>query len=270
MVFVNATLGRLSFTKATQAIYAGLFVNELFPLRPGEVLRSYLVSKWLSSPFINIIPSIVVERLFDAIWLGLSLGFVAMIVQLPSYMLTAADYVGFFVIIAVILFTYIVVRPVRSRNNKKSRFFIVRLLFEYLYNFRDGISRIGFSKSFFASLFCSPLIIIFQAISFWLVMKGYHISLSIVSGAAVFFIVNFGTAIPNTPSNIGSYQLFTVLGLSLFGIDKTTSAGFSIAVFIILTLPLWLLGAVSILLSGISFSDIKKKLKDLKAVEGGK
>jgi hypothetical protein len=36
--------------------------------------------------------------------------------------------------------------------------------------------------------------------------------------------------IPNAPANVGSYQFFSVLGLTLFGVDKTVAAGFSIAV----------------------------------------
>ena len=39
-------IGRISTFQATEAIYAGLFVNEILPMRLGEVLRIYLVSRW--------------------------------------------------------------------------------------------------------------------------------------------------------------------------------------------------------------------------------
>ena len=103
----------------------------------------------------------------------------------------------------------------------------------------DGMADIGLSRPFFGSFFSSSLILIFQILAFWLVMRAYGLQVSVWQGAAVHLIVHFGTAIPNAPSNAGTYQFFTVLGLSLFGVDKTTAAGFSVAVFIILTVPLW-------------------------------
>src|SRR5882757_2233127 len=41
-----APVGRLSTLRVTQSIYAGLFTNELVPLRFGELVRAFLVSRW--------------------------------------------------------------------------------------------------------------------------------------------------------------------------------------------------------------------------------
>jgi hypothetical protein len=87
------------------------------------------------------------------------------------------------------------------------------------------------------------------------------LSASIWEGAAVLLIVHFGTAIPNAPSNIGTYQFFTVLGLMLFGVDKTTATGFSVAVFVILTVPLWVIGFIAVSRTGMSFRDIRSAIQ---------
>jgi hypothetical protein len=63
-----APVGRLSTMRATQGIYAGLFTNEWVPLRVGELVRAFLVSRWLSSRFTAVLPSMAVERILDAIW----------------------------------------------------------------------------------------------------------------------------------------------------------------------------------------------------------
>jgi uncharacterized protein (TIRG00374 family) len=65
-----ASVGRLSSMRATRAIYAGLFVNELVPLRFGEVVRAFLVSRWLSLQFVSVLPSMIVERFLDGLWLA--------------------------------------------------------------------------------------------------------------------------------------------------------------------------------------------------------
>ena len=106
----------------------------------------------------------------------------------------------------------------------------------------------------------SAFIFIFQIVAFWLVMKGYSLNVSFWIGAVVLLIVHLGTSIPNAPSNLGSYQFFTALGLTLFGIDKTTAAGFSIVVFVVLTIPLWAIGILAVGRSGMTLYEIRSAL----------
>jgi hypothetical protein len=70
-------------------------------------------------------------------------------------------------------------------------------------------------------------------------------------------VVRLGTAIPNAPTNVGSFQFFAVLALRLFGEDKTIAAGFSMVYFLALTAPLWILGLLAISRTGISLSTIQ-------------
>src|SRR5262245_48519023 len=62
------TAGKLTTRQAIQAIYAGLFVNEVVPMRFGEVVRAYLAARWLSVPFRSTLISLVFERLTDGVW----------------------------------------------------------------------------------------------------------------------------------------------------------------------------------------------------------
>jgi hypothetical protein len=103
----------------------------------------------------------------------------------------------------------------------------------------------------------SSLILITQIISFWLVMVACGLKLSLWVGAAVLLILHLGTLIPNAPSNVGLYQFFCVVGLSVFGVDKTTAAGFSVIAFIILTIPLWIIGPFAISRTGMTLKTIR-------------
>src|SRR5512142_2041592 len=62
-------VGRITTCRATQEIYTGLFTNEMLPLRIGEGVRAYLVSRWMESPVRAVLPSMLVERLLDAVCL---------------------------------------------------------------------------------------------------------------------------------------------------------------------------------------------------------
>lgn len=255
-------LGDLSWVRTTQAIYAGLFTNEILPMRFGELVRAWLVTRWLSADMVAAIPSMAVERLFDGIWLALALGATSMFVPLPRNLLDAAEILGLAVIAATVLFIVLVFRGRKpgGANPHAPRWKSLRAASGFFARLAEGIRAISISRYFFLSLLFSLFILVMQALAFWMVMLAYGIHQSVWVGAALLLIVHFGTAIPNAPSNVGSFQFFTVLGLSLFGVDKTTAAGFSVVVFIILTIPLWLLGILAINRAGFTLRSIRAEI----------
>src|SRR5215472_650080 len=60
---------RLRLWRTVQAIYIGLFANEVLPLRTGEVIRCYLLSHWNDLRISLIFASAAVERLIDGFWM---------------------------------------------------------------------------------------------------------------------------------------------------------------------------------------------------------
>jgi uncharacterized membrane protein YbhN (UPF0104 family) len=103
-------------------------------------------------------------------------------------------------------------------------------------------------------------VLLLQALSFWLVMRAYGLRLSPAAGAAAYLVVHLGTVMPGAPANVGTYQFFTVLGLTLFGVDRIAAAGFSLVVFTILTVPLWVIGFWSLGRSGLTLFDVRAAL----------
>ena len=259
--------GSISTLRATQAVYIGLFTNEIVPFRAGELVRAYLVSRWQGVSFLAVIPSLAVERLFDGFWLVVGIGLTAIFVVLPDSLLKAADIFGCAILAAAAIFVYLVIRKEKTQDaaprEHAPRWRPVRLMASVIEGIAVGIKRIGVSRYFYLSLFASALIIVSQIFSFWLIMNAYGMHLSLWAGAAVFIIVYFGTALPNMPSNVGTYQFFAVLALTLFGIDKTTAAGFSVAAFVILTAVLWIIGLVAIGRTGMRLRDIRAQISEL-------
>jgi uncharacterized protein (TIRG00374 family) len=257
-------LGRISTLRTTQAIYAGLFINEILPMRVGEIGRAYLVSRWLERPFLAVVPSMAVERLMDAVWLAMGIGLTAMFVPLPAHLLQAGDILGVVVLAGTALFLWVVLRRERAeRSPEHPPGPLRRQIAAILGRLGEGLREIGLSRDFFAAFGASSLVLVFQALAFWLIMPACGLKLPFWAGMAVFVIVHLGTAIPNAPANIGSYQFFTVVGLALFGVEKTAATGFSVVVFILLTVPLWLLGLLALGRSGTTFSRIKADIRRL-------
>lgn len=249
-------IGDISTIRATQAIYVGLFTNEILPMRLGELARAYLVSRWSAANFLTVIPSMMVERVFDGFWLMVGIGLTALIVPLPKYLLRAADVLGIGLVIASLILFYLITR--QTNRNSETGTGLLASLNEKLSKALKGM---GKTRGFYLSLAWSMPLLMFQGLAFWLVMLGCGLHLPFWSGAAVFLIVHLGTAIPNAPANIGAYQFFTVVGLTLFGVDKSVATGFSMVVFLLLTAPLWVLGLIALSQSGTTLAKIRREVK---------
>lgn len=261
--FLLKPLGQITNLKTTQAIYVGLFTNEFLPLRVGELVRMFLVSRWLKKAFSSIIPSLVVERFFDGIWVALAIAVAALFVTLPKNLMEGEEILAIILVLLAIGFVYLIYRR-RNEILRQRAWKPIQAIGRFINRLAEGVRDIGLSRYFFMSFLTSSGILIFQILSLWVMMFAYRIELSLWQGAVVLLIVHLGTAIPNTPSNAGTYQFFAVFGLTLFGVDKTTAAGFSVAAFLILTIPLWLLGLIALWQTGMSFSSIRREVSNLK------
>jgi uncharacterized protein (TIRG00374 family) len=262
-------LGDISIFQATQAVYAGLFVNEVAPFHIGEIARAYPVSKWLAAPLLSVVPSMALERLFDGIWLVAGMGLTAILVPLPRNLLEAGDIFGLAIIALTAVTFYLILRKSREPHPERParpRSAAARWVAANLKKLETGLRMIGLSRVSVAAFALSFLIVAFQAFSFWFIMIAYGLRLSFWIAGAVFLIVRFGTVIPGAPGNLGLYQLFCALGLTLFGVDKTVAAGFSIVVFVLLSAPLWALGAVALGRTGMSLASLRDQMRKRRAV----
>jgi hypothetical protein len=91
-------------------------------------------------------------------------------------------------------------------------------------------------------------------------MWAYGFRLTFWHGTAVLIILHLGTLVPSAPSNLGTYQFFTVVGLTQFGIEKTAATGFSVIVFVILTIPLWIIGIFAFGRAGLTLQQLRTGL----------
>ncbi len=265
-----APVGRLSWLRSTQGIYAGLFINELVPLRLGELVRAFLVSRWLSSQFTLVLPSIIVERFLDAFWLAAAIGLAAILVPLPKEFIKAGYALGAIVLLMASLFLWLVFRNEKgwqhSAESSGSR--VLRRVGRFASQFAHGLRDIRASHRILLAALLSVGMLVCQVLALWLVMLGCRIDLPLRAGTIVLLIVRLGTAIPNAPANVGSSQLFAVLALSLFGVEKTIAAGFSIVYFLALTAPLWVIGLFAISAAGVNLSTLRSEAAALRYDSG--
>ena len=258
-------VGELSTRETTEAIYAGLFVNEIMPFRPGELLRMYLVAARLRVNMLKVVPSVAFERLLDTLCLAAAIGPVALLVPLSRRIEVVADSLGIVAIAATALAIAILMISPTWISRQLSDGHSPRRALSLLSQLALGMQEIKRARQLGAAALLSMLILLFQGLSFWLVMIAFGLKLSLFAGIVVALVVRLGTAIPAAPANIGSYQFFCVLGLMLFGVEKTQAAGFSVFIFAILTLPMVLIGAWAISKEGLSLTSLRRQVERIRA-----
>jgi uncharacterized protein (TIRG00374 family) len=258
-------MGAIRIRRATQAIFSGFFINDILPMRIGEIARGFIVSVWMSKEFVSIVPSMALERLFEGVWLAIGIGLTAIFVPLPRDLDRAADIFGFIVLALVGLFLLITMRKKCVPESGRAGRFVhakrLRRLKSLVERLGDGFRSIGLSRNFYLAFLTSLFFFVLQTFSFWFIMKAYGFHFSFWVGAAILVIVIFGTALPNVPANIGAYQFFCVVGLTLFGVGKTAAAGFSLVAFTLLTIPPLAIGFFALARSGMTLASIKENIK---------
>jgi hypothetical protein len=258
--FLLTPFGKVRLTSSTRSVYAGLFANLAFPLRPGEVLRSYLLSNSENIRMGRVLGSVGVERLIDLVIATASLAFVSLFVQLPRRFKHVADTLG---IVTLVLLTIVVVLILylelklganncsdaggQQTKGKGMGALVV-------------LHAMGTAPSFYPAVLASLLMPFCQILALWAMMQSYGLQLPFLAAVVVLLVINLGVSLPNAPANFGSYQLFCVLGLSIFHVEKTRATGFSFFAFLALTLPFLFLGFVALLRSGLSLRSLKEKV----------
>lgn len=261
--------GKVRLSRSTRAVFAGLFANLVFPLRPGEFLRSYLLSNSEEITLGRVIGSVGVERFVDLVIATAGLGVVSLLVQPPQgpslairRFDRAADTLGIailallIVVVAVVL--YIEFRLGRDKANSKE--FSERRVPGRVMQGMIVLHAMGTAPSFYPAVAVSLLVPFSQAMALWVLMHSYGLRLSFMAAVVVLLVINLGVSLPNAPANVGSYQFFCVLGLSIFQVEHNRATGFSIFAFIALTLPFVFLGFAALFRSGLSLRTMRERV----------
>lgn len=263
--FLLSPFGHVKTRNAIRAVFVGLFANVLFPLRPGEPLRAYLIANSEDLGFVTVLGSVLVERLIDLVVITAGLAVMSLFVPLPARFRHLADLLGIATLallgVFVTLIIYIELRfagdPRRMSRGKRMPGKLMSTLI--------GLHAMGTSPSFYPAVLTSILMPVCQMLALWAMMKSCGIGLpgsaGFIEAIVVLLVINLGVSLPNAPANVGSYQLFCVLGLSIFmAVDRNTAKSFSFFAWWWLTLPVALLGLYAALRSGLSIRSIRERV----------
>ena len=264
-ILLYRPVDRLPFWRTVQAIFVGLFANEVLPLRVGELIRCYLVAHWNDQRLSVVFASAAIERLIDGFWMILS--FVVAAQQLkgiPHWLTQTVHVIEVMVLVGAALLAYVMFHKGHAHAMvRESRWAAT------LRHVVEGLHTMGNWRTLAQVIPVSFLYLVIQVYSYWALMRGFQLDLSPWDAAAVLAIVRLGTAVPNAPANLGLINAACLIALhNVFGLERNDAATFSFVLFLALTLPLLASGFIATALTGLNLGEIHHHArKGLQATE---
>jgi uncharacterized protein (TIRG00374 family) len=252
-----APVVRLRLWRTVQAIYVGLFANEVLPLRAGELIRCYLLAHWNDLRLSLGFASAAVERLIDGVWMLLAFFITAGFVRgMPKDLIILVQILGALIVLSAGgLFWIVSSRRQAHAVTSESRWSAtVRHVVE-------GLQLMGNPRTLVMTSLISLLYLLLQVITVYALMKSYGLDLSFWVAAGVLAIIRVGTVVPNAPGNVGLLNVACVVALRLFEVETNDAKTFSLILLGALTFPLLLGGTIATALTGSNIGEIHARAK---------
>jgi hypothetical protein len=258
-------VSRVSPWSSVGAIFVGLFANEVLPLHAGELIRCFLMARWSKIPISVTMASALIERIFDGVLLiaGLFLS-VRYIRHFPlsrshARAIEIITTGSISLAVLIILGAALLGVAMYWREQTLDALLDARL-FSWAHVFIEDLHRIGHSRYLYFSFALSIPYLLLQIVPIYAIMQAYGFdSVSWAQAGALMVLLRLGGVLPQAPGNIGLFQVVSTLVLTLFGAPVAMARRFAFILFVVVTVPLLVVGFVALIASGAKMGDIHRE-----------
>jgi hypothetical protein len=252
----HVPLGRLWVITAV----AYMAIN-LLPVRLGEVVRPWLLSRRSNVSFSNVVGNVVLEKTMDSVIIVFYILVGLLTVEnLPVWVRRGAIFpaaAAAILVSLVLLFWWrgeafvdrwvLHLLPQRFGGNLK----------RVLASMADGMRVIPNPGLLLAVFFVSLSLWFLPILSSYIMALAFDLNVPFSAALVVFIFVGFGTALPNLPGMIGPYQYACQLALGLFGVSDVDGLAYGLVLNAVQFLTLIAQGLLALPIAGVSLAEIR-------------
>jgi uncharacterized protein (TIRG00374 family) len=246
-----------------RAVMIGYMGNNVLPLRAGELLRVYVVSRHGRLGFWLPLATLVVERILDGLAIVLILGVLTLLLPVPVGLKWAALAILLIDIVATGALAAIAVAPGRCRG------LIIRLtgrwpalerrLVRVLEMFVRGLAGIRTPAHAMPILCWSVLVWLLPALTAWTAMFAARIDLPFLAAWAVIAFVGLGISLPSAPGYVGVFHTAAVFALGMFRVPEPAAFGYALLFHACGFVPITLVGWICLMREQMSLGDAMRQ-----------
>jgi len=246
----------------------GYLLNNFLPFRLGEIGRAFLLSRKSTMQFMEILPTIVIERVMD-------LGYSAIILLAALPFIVGAEGAGQIgIVVGVIVLIGIILLYVLARNNQWALDLFHKLSARW-----PALQRFGgnFLEAFFAGLsvlidgwlfvrflFWMTLNWGIAIISYYLIIRAFFPQAQVVWGMFGLGAAAFGGAVPSLPGAVGTFEGAFGGAITLLTGDQSTALAVALTGRLYNYINSGVIGGIGLLREGQTLSGIYEQLKNFR------
>lgn len=259
---------RPSYSDVFWTVGEGYLLNNFLPFRLGEIGRAFLLSRKSGMQFMEILPTIVIERAMD-------LGFSAVIflAAIPFVVgAEGAEQIG--VIVSVMILIAFVILYLLARYSQWALDLFHRLSARwptlqraggnFLESFFLGLSVLKDGWLFIRFLFWMTLNWGIAIVSYYLIVLAFFPEAQLVWGMFGLGAAAFGGAIPSLPGAVGTFEGAIGGAMTLLTGDESTALAVALTARLYNYINSGLIGGIGLLREGQTLSGIYEQLKNLR------
>lgn len=246
---------RVSYSCAIEAIYVGLFANEILPLRAGELIRCFLLSKSTRIPLSVTLASALIERIFDGVWLMACFLYCLHIAKLPRALIDGGYGLGAMILVCGIILAYAMYAKTQSLTlfDRWPRWFHILI---------EDLHLIGHSRYLYLAFLASGAFMLSQMAPLYALLIAGRMSLPWTASFILMVLLRLSSIVPQAPGNLGSFQWVTAETLhKMFGLGLGHAKRFSLILWAVVTLPIVIAGCIALAATGVTMSHLHREAK---------
>lgn len=258
---------RASLSDVFWTLGEGYLLNNFLPFRLGEVGRAYLISRKSDMQFMEVVPTIIIERAMD-------LGFSALVLLSALPFVVGAEgteQIGF-IIGAVVIIGFVILYLLARYNQWALDLFhklsarwpsLQRVGGSFLEQFFVGLGVLTDGWLFLRFIFWMTLNWGVAILSYYLIVRSFFPEAQVAWGMFGLGAAAFGGAIPSLPGAVGTFDGAFAGAIALATGDESTALAVALTGRLYNYINSGVIGGIGLLRDGETLSGIYKQLKDL-------
>ena len=243
-----------SFGLCLQAVFVGLFANDVLPAKAGELIRCFLLSYETEIPLSLAFTSQVILRIMDGVWIVIL--YLMVTLQIGTHMVVRDVMWIFGISVAVIatLSLFVLFRRQHAHHFVKTTSWAARFV-----HVLDEVHRLGHWPALRAAMGVSGIYWLAQTLAIWALTRADAFDLGVSAAAFLLVVKAVVTLIPNAPASMGAYQAAAMYGLGLLLVEHANAQIFAEIMFWFLTLPVAIGGALAVAFTGVDITALHRR-----------
>lgn len=255
----------IPLSKLFTVMNIGYLLSNIFPARLGDLARAYLIGDLAGVSKARALSTIIVERVTDVLVIILFLVALMPFIPVPNWATQSSLLLGLgFLALAAFL---VILAHQRERGVALLRRivrFIPRLdrpgLWGLLESLLDGLDILRFRWPA-AQLVIGSILIWFIAIAqFYSAMLAFDLRLPLAAVVFVLCVTALGMTVPSSPGYIGVWEYLIILGLGLFGVEKSLALSYTLVLHATVYVTTTVMGVLSLWKESLAISILQKQV----------